>query len=260
MSSSPSPVASLRTPLSAESVGPLGLRSHRGTPSRTPRAHSQLAADTQPVCSWLGEAGQGDPDQADPAPGAERVTRRASSDVQGYHRSPKAGSGRSVSGEPRNRHIHASGACTLAATVGSMQKSQTKPAALPDPRKRGTLTPPAEGRSGCCIPRDPSAQRKPRFRLVTSISAARAAPYLARLQVWGERSPRPGRSQAPARKAGVADRGARPLLLALSGSRASPQPIAETAGPKRTPARPLPLAALPLCPAVPAAPCSRQRP
>jgi len=64
-------------------------------------------------------------------------------------------------------------------------------------RKRGTLTPPAEGRSGCCIPPDPAAHRKPRFRLVTSISAGASSALLGavnRARPVGRRADAPGRA------------------------------------------------------------------
>lgn len=37
------------------------------------------------------------------------------------------------------------------------------------PRRRGSLTPPSDGRSGCSIPPDPAAQAGPRFRSRTSV-------------------------------------------------------------------------------------------
>ena len=187
-SSAPSPVASLRTPLSAESVGPLGLRSHRGTPSRTPRAHSQLAADTQPVCSWLGEAGQGDLLIRQTLPRARSGSQsRASSDVQGYRRSAKAGSGRGVSGEPRNRRIHASGACTLAANGRVDAEISDEAPALPDPRRPSDLTRSAPASPHFCLPSTAarSGTRDPAAPAATEQNAGEQAEGLLLLDLWG---------------------------------------------------------------------------
>jgi hypothetical protein len=99
--------------------------------------------------------------------GAHTWPRRWLSSRRGIRRRPPTTSGAGRDREKPDPHR-------------SRQRAHRAPrqARLPVSRKRGTLAPPAGGRPGCCIPPDPAAQRKPRFRLVTSISAGASSALL----------------------------------------------------------------------------------
>ena len=77
-------------------------------------------------------------------------------------------------------------------------------------RRRGSLTPPSDGRSGCSIPPDPAAQAGPRFRSMTSISAGGSSALLSAewdIPQRGKRARRPralqGRAQGARCKPGA---------------------------------------------------------
>jgi hypothetical protein len=71
---------------------------------------------------------------------------------------------------------------TVGANLGSgfARRGAHKPSRRPlgSPR-RGSVTPPSHGRSGCSIPPDPAAQARPRFRSMTSISAGGSSALLS---------------------------------------------------------------------------------